>query len=273
MTWAIDQKGYSQRRACGLVGMAPRVYRYQSIRPDDADLRRRLRELSSMRKRFGYRRLHILLKREGVVVNWKKLYRIYKEERLTVRKRGGRKRALGTRAPMAIPQDPNQRWSLDFVSDTLVDGRRFRILCVIDDFTRECLATVVDNSISGERVARELDRIGGRRGYPCMIVSDNGTELTSNAMLKWQQDRQVEWHYIAPGKPMQNGFVESFNGRLRDECLNEHLFASYRHARELIEEWRIDYNTQRPHTSLEGLTPNEFANRSIMDHNVNRANL
>ena len=273
MNWAIEEKSYSQRRACALVGMAPRVYRYTSTRPDDMELRQRLRELSSERRRFGYRRLHLLLKREGVEVNWKHLYRIYKEERLTVRKRGGRKRALGTRAPMAIPQEPNQRWSLDFVSDSLVDGRRFRILCVIDDFSRECLATVVDNSLSGERVARELDAIAGRRGYPLMVVSDNGTELTSNAILAWQEDRGVEWHYIAPGKPMQNGFVESFNGRLRDECLNEHLFRNYRHARDIIEEWRIDYNQHRPHTSLNGLTPNEFATRSKMDHNANRANL
>ena len=273
MSWAIETKNYSQRRACALVGMAPRVFRYQSSRPNDTALRQRLRELSSERRRFGYRRLHLLLKREGIEVNWKKLYRIYKEERLTVRKRGGRKRALGTRAPMAIPQDQNQRWSLDFVSDTLIDGRRFRILCIIDDFSRECLATVVDNSISGERVARELDAIAERRGHPCMVVSDNGTELTSNAMLAWQQDRAVEWHYIAPGKPMQNGFVESFNGRLRDECLNEHLFRSYRHARDIIEEWRIDYNQHRPHTSLDGLTPNEFATRSRKDHNVNRASL
>ena len=273
MNWAIEEKSYSQRRACALVGMAPRVYRYTSTRPDDKELRQRLRELSSERRRFGYRRLHLLLKREGVEVNWKRLYRIYKEERLTVRKRGGRKRALGTRAPMAIPQDSNQRWSLDFVSDTLVDGRRFRILCVIDDFSRECLATVVDNSLSGERVARELDAIAERRGYPCMVVSDNGTELTSNAMLAWQQDRGVEWHYIAPGKPMQNGLVESFNGRLRDECLNEHLFRSFRHAREIIDAWRLDYNLHRPHTSLNGLTPNEFATRSARDHNVNRASL
>ena len=172
-------------------------------------------------------------------MNRKKLYRLYKDERLTVRKRGGCKRALGTRAPMAIPQDANQRWSLNFVSDALVDGRRFRILCVIDDFSRECLATVVDNSIPGERVARELDAIAERRGYPCMIVSENGTELTANVMLRWQKDRAVEWHYIAPGKPMQNGFVESFNGRLRDECLNEHLFVSYRQAREIIEGWRL----------------------------------
>ncbi|MGX1501284.1 transposase InsO family protein [Labrenzia sp. MBR-25] len=165
--------------------------------------------------------------------------------------------------------------SLDFVSDALIDGRRFRILSVIDDFSRECLATVVDNSISGARVARELDMIAERRGrYPLMVVvSDNGTELTSNAMLKWQQDRSVEWHYIAPGKPMQNGFVESFNGRLRDECLNEHLFRSYRHARNIIETWRTDYNLNRPHTSLDGLTQYEFATQSNKDDTVNSANL
>ncbi len=208
MSWAMEKKGYSQRRACGLVGIDPRVYRYRSSRPDDAELRGRLRELAAERRRFGYRRLHLLLKREGIAVNWKKLYRLYREERLTVRKRGGRKRAVGTRAPMAIPQGPNQRWSLDFVSDTLVDGRRFRILCVIDDFSRECLATVVDNSISGERVARELDAIAERRGQPLMVVSDNGTELTSKAMLKWQQDHGIDWHYIAPGKPMQTDVVE-----------------------------------------------------------------
>lgn len=154
-----------------------------------------------------------------------------------------------------------------------MDGRRFRILCVIDDFSRECLAAVVDDSISGVRVARELDAIAERRGHPLLVVSDNGTELTLNAMLKWQQDRSVGWHYIAPGKPRQNGFVESSNGRLGDECLNEHLFRSYRHAREIVEEWRIDHNLHRSHTSLDGLTPNEFAARSAMNHNANRANL
>jgi putative transposase len=160
----MKKKDYSQRKACALVGIAPRVYRYQSKRGDDADLRKRLVALSSERRRFGYRRLHILLKQEGWHVNRKKLYRLYKEEKLTVRKRSGRKRALGTRAPMTIPQNANQRWSLDFVSDALVDGRRFRILCVIDDFSRECLATVVDTSLSGIRVARELDIIAEQRG-------------------------------------------------------------------------------------------------------------
>lgn len=272
MTWAMTEKDYSQRRACALAGIDPRVYRYRSTRPDDAGVRTRMRALAAERRRFGYRRLHLLLEREGVTLNWKKLYRLYREEGLTVHKRGGRKRAVGTRAPMAIPQGPNQRWSLDFVSDALADGRRFRVLCVIDDFSRECLAAVVDTSLSGQRVARELDRIVEIRGRPCMVVSDNGTELTSNAILKWQEERKVEWHYIAPGKPMQNGFVESFNGRLRDECLNEHLFDSLRHARDLIAAWRGDYNHTRPHSSLGGLTPWEFVNRSKKDQTLNRTN-
>jgi putative transposase len=266
----MTNKEYSQRRACRLVGLAPKTYRYASKRSNDEPIRQRLRELATERRRFGYRRLHILLRREGVVLNWKKLYRLYREERLMVRKRGGRKRALGTRAPMAIPQGANQRWSLDFVSDGLACSRKFRILTVVDDFSRECLALVVDNSLSGIRVARELDRLIQGRGRPCMIVSDNGTELTSRAMLAWQQDHRVEWHYIAPGKPTQNGFIESFNGRLRDECLNEHLFSSLPEARRIIEAWRIDYNTKRPHSSLGGLTPTEFAARPNQGHNQNR---
>ena len=270
MNWAIERKGYSQRRACGLVGMAPRVYRYASRRGDDAGVRQRLRELAAARRRFGYRRLHILLKREGVVVNHKKLFRLYREERLTVRKRGGRNRALGTRAPMAIPQGRNHCWSLDFVSDTLVDGRRFRVLVVVDDFTRECLTLLVDTSLSGTRVGRELDRLVALRGRPAMIVSDNGTEFTSHAILRWSEANCVEWHYIAPGKPMQNGFVESLNGRFRDEWLNETLFRWIPHARHVIEDWRTDDNTERPHTSLDGRTPNEFATRSKTDQIQNR---
>ena len=174
---------------------------------------------------------------------------------------------------MVVPQGQNLRWSLDFVADTLVHGRRFRILTLVDDFTRECLGLVVDTSLTGLRVGRELDRIAETRGYPAMVVSDNGTELTSNAILSWQEERSVEWHYIAPGKPTQNGFVESFNGRLRDECLNEHLFANIAQARRIIEEWRIDYNTNRPHTSLNGLTPTEFAARPNQGHNRNRLSL
>ena len=270
MTWAIDEKGYSQRRACFLVGLAPKTYRYRSRRSDDGEIRARLRTLASERRRFGYRRLHILLSRQGIRLNHKRLFRIYREEKLGVRKRGGRKRAIGTRSPISLPAAANQRWSLDFVADALGNGRRFRVLTIVDDFTRECLALVADTSLSGLRVARELDRIAEARGYPSMIVSDNGTELTSHAMLRWQEERSVLWHYIAPGKPQQNGFVESFNGRLRDECLNEHLFPSLPTARRLIEAWRIDYNTQRPHTSLNGLTPEAFATSLSKGQKQNR---
>ncbi len=249
----------SQRRACRTIGADRSSVRYRSRRPNDAALRSRLRELASERRRFGYRRLLILLRREGLLLNHKKLRRLYREERLQVRRRGGRKRALGTRAPMVLPDGPNQRWSLDFVSDAFTDGRRFRILAVVDDFTRECLCLVADTSLSGARVGRELDTIIRRRGKPLTIVSDNGTELTSMAILTWSHDRRVGWHYIAPGKPTQNAFVESFNGRLRDECLNETLFTSLAHARVELIAWRDDYNQTRPHSSLNGLTPNEYA--------------
>jgi putative transposase len=239
------------------------------VRGNDNEFRERLRRLAAERRRFGYRRLHILLRREGIELNHKKLFRIYREERLTVR-RGGRKRARGTRAPITLPQGPDQRWSLDFVSDVLADGRRFRVLVVVDDFTRECLALVVDTSISGHRVARELDAIVAARKRPLMIVSDNGTELTSHAILRWQKGQGVGRHDIAPGKPVQNAIVESLNGRFRDECLNEHVFGGLPMARRIIEAWRFDYNACRPHTSLGGLAPNEFAARSQPDHNQKR---
>jgi putative transposase len=245
----------SQRRACTAIGADRTSVRYRGVRPGDGAIRGRLRELAGQRKRFGYRRLHILLAREGVRVNHKKLRRIYREERLQVRCRGGRKRALGTRAPMVLPQGPNQRWSLDFVSDALADGRRFRILAVVDDFTRECLCLVADTSLSGQRVARELDAVIARRGKPLSCVSDNGTELTSMAILRWCQERGIEWHYIAPGKPQQNAFVESFNGRLRDELLDETLFISLAHARVTLAIWRNDYNTVRPHRATGNQPP------------------
>lgn len=164
-----------------------------------------------------------------------------------------------------MPQALNQRWSLDFVSDQLGNGRRFRLLNVIDDFNSECLAAVPDFSLSGLRVIRELEAIMAVRGKPATIVSDNGTELTSNAVLRWAADQGIEWHYIAPGKPVQNAFVESFNGRLRDECLNEHVFRSLSQARGIVEAWRIDYNTVRPHSSLGGLAPSVFANRPSVE--------
>lgn len=253
----------SERRACTILGVDRTSMRYAHRRSDDGDLRSRLREIALERRRFGYRRLGIMLAREGIVMNHKKLLRLYREENLRVRRRRGRKRAMGTRAPMTLPQGPNQRWSLDFVSDTLVCSRRIRILAVVDDFTRENLTLVVDTSLSGARVARELDAIIAARSKPLMIVSDNGTELTSLAILRWAQDRQIEWHYIAPGKPQQNGYVESFNGRLRDECLNETLFASLGHARSVLHSWRDDYNHVRPHSGIGGLTPADAASRVV----------
>jgi putative transposase len=249
----------SQRRAYRVIGTDRSSVRYQATRPDDGVLRERLRALAQERRRFGYRRLHVLLRREGEVVNRKRVQRIYREERLTVRRRGGRKRAVGTRRPIETPLKVNQRWSLDFVSDQMTDGRRFRILTVIDNCTRECLALVADTSLSGLRVTRELDAIIAQRGRPDMIVSDNGTEYTSNAILGWADETGVGWHYIAPGKPQQNGMNESFNGRLRDELLNETLFRSLPHARAMLEDWRRDYNEQRPHSKLGWMTPRAYA--------------
>ncbi len=253
----------SQRRACDVLGVDRTMVRYRSRRGDDGAIRERMRGLAAERRRFGYRRLHWLLGREGVVINHKKFRRLYREERLQVRRRGGRKRALGTRAPMTIPQGGNQRWSLDFVSDAFACGRRFRIFAVVDDFTRECVRLIADTSISGLRVARELDRAIAERARPAMIVSDNGTELTSMAILRWSKERNVEWHYIAPGKPQQNGFIESFNARLRDECLNETIFTSLPQARSVLAAWRHDYNHHRPHSSLGNMTPAEMAAKSV----------
>lgn len=249
----------SERRACRVLGVDRSSVRYAALRPEDGPLRERLKTLAQERRRFGYRRLHVLLRREGHAVNRKRVQRLYREEKLTVRRRGGRKRALGTRAPIALPTTANQRWSLDFLADQLTDGRRFRILAVVDDCTRECLALVADTSLSGARVARELDRLVTLRGRPAIIVSDNGTELTSNAILAWADRTGVGWHYIAPGKPQQNGFIEAFNGRLRDELLNETLFASLPHARAMLDDWRRDYNERRPHSSLGWLTPVAYA--------------
>ncbi len=253
--------GLSERRACRIVGADRKMVRYQSCRPSDSALRGRLRDLANVRRRFGYRRLFILLRREGEPSGINRIYRLYREEGLTVRKRRARRKAVGTRAPILIEARANARWSLDFVHDQFNCGRRFRILNVVDDVTRECLAAIPDVSISGRRVARELTTIIERRGKPGMIVSDHGTELTSNAILAWCAEHRVQWHYIAPGKPMQNGFVESFNGRMRDELLNETLFRDLAHARTAIADWVVDYNTIRPHSALGYQTPAAHAER------------
>lgn len=253
------EHGLSERRACLIAGADRKMIRYQSQRPPDTELRGRLRELANERRRFGYRRLFILLRREGEPSGINRVYRLYREEGLTVRKRKARRKAIGTRAPILVEAQPNARWSLDFVHDQFDCGRRFRVLNIVDDVTRECLAAIPDTSISGRRVARELTALIERRGRPGMIVSDNGTELTSNAILKWCAEHGIEWHYIAPGKPMQNGFVESFNGRMRDELLNETMFRNLAHARVVIAAWVTDYNTERPHSALGYQTPVDYA--------------
>ena len=251
--------GMSEHRACTLVTADRKMIRYHSRRPPDTELRCRLRDLANQRRRFGYRRLFILLRDQGEASGINRIYRLYREEGLAVRRRKSRRRAIGTRAPILVEAKINARWSLDFVHDQFAMGRRFRILNIVDDVTRECLAAIPDTSISGRRVVRELTALIERRGKPQMIVSDNGTEFTSNAILSWASDNRVEWHYIAPGRPMQNGYVESFNGRMRDELLNESLFIDLDQARHVIAAWVIDYNTARPHSSLGYKTPAVYA--------------
>ncbi len=249
----------SQRRACSVTGMDRSTIRYRRRRSDDSELRERLRTLAAERRRFGYRRLHVLLRREGHAINRKKTQRLYREEGLSVRRRRGRKRATGTRAPLLTLAVPNARWSVDFVHDQFADGRRFRVFNVVDDVTKECLAAVVDTSISGRRVARELAALLERRGKPGLVVSDHGTEFTSNAMLAWSEAAKVSWRFIAPGKPMQNGICEAFNGRMRDELLNETLFFGLDHARSAVARWVADYNNTRPHSALGYQAPAIYA--------------
>ena len=251
--------GMSERRACTLVAADRKMIRYRSRRLGDVELRSRLRDLANQRRRFGYRRLFILLREQEEPSGVNRIYRLYQEEGLTVRKRKARRRAIGTRTPILVEAKVNARWSLDFVHDQFAQGRRFRILNIVDDVTRECLAAIPDTSISGKRVTRELTTLISVRGKPGMIVSDNGTEFTSNAILGWAKDHAIDWHYIAPGRPMQNGYIESFNGRMRDELLNESLFIDLDQARQLIGAWVTDYNTARPHSSLGYKTPAAYA--------------
>jgi putative transposase len=251
--------GLSERRACFIVNADRKMIRYRSRRSPDTELRTQLRDLANARKRFGYRRLFVLLRQAGEPSGINRIYRLYREEGLTVRKRRARRRAVGTRAPILVEAVANARWSLDFVHDQFACGRRFRILNIVDDVTRECLAAIPDTSISGRRVARELTALIERRGKPGMIVSDNGTEFTSNAMLAWTQGNAIVWHFIAPGKPMQNGFCESFNGRMRDELLNETQFFDLDHARTAIALWAADYNESRPHSALGYIPPTAYA--------------
>ena len=258
--WAqllTEKHKLSQRRAFKLVGLHRSVGRYATKKDDSLD-KEAIKNVALERPRFGYRRIQILLEKSGFKMNHKKVYRLYTQMGLKVKKRGSRKRAIGPRLEKVKASDLNQVWSLDFMSDRLVDGRKIRVLNIIDEFSRESLKMVVDTSLSGSRVVRELKELVEERGKPKQIISDNGTEFTSVAILRWTEESQVGWHYIQPGKPMQNGAVESFNGKVRDEFLNQHVFGSLKEAKCLANEWREDYNCKRPHTSLGGMTPYEF---------------
>jgi putative transposase len=248
----------SERRACDLVGMGRSSYRYVPQRREEAELRERLRTLAGERRRFGYRRLTVLLRREGRAVNHKRVYRLYREERLGVRCRKRKRIGAVERQPLTAPRRLNERWSMDFVSDSLTDGRKFRSLNIVDDFNRESLTTEVDTSLPGARVVRVLERLREQRGLPEVLVMDNGPEFTGRALDVWAYERGVRLHFIEPGKPVQNAFIESFNGKFRDECLNEHWFITLAEARQTIEAWRRDYNEVRPHSSLGNRTPKEF---------------
>jgi putative transposase len=249
----------SQSRACGLISLSRSSYAYQGTKRPDEGLRRRLVGLAGQRPRYGYRRLHVLVRRDGWAVNHKRVYRIYREEGLAVRRRRRKRIAAGARRPMTMPSRINERWSMDFTADTLADGRAFRTLNIVDDFSRECLAIEVDTSLPGLRVARVLDRLAAGRGLPVMIVIDNGPEFAGKALDAWAYRRGVQLQFIRPGKPIENAFIESFNGKFRDECLNEHWFTGLEDARLTIEGWRRDYNHVRPHSSLGGSTPAGFA--------------
>jgi putative transposase len=248
-----------ERSACRWLGVNRKLFHYRPRRPSDTPLRERLVELATEHRRYGLPRILVLLRRDGILDNHKRVGRVYRAAHLQVRKRIRRKLALG-RGPLREPALlPNDRWSIDFVHDRLRSGRRFRMFTAVDDCTRENVAIEVDFGLSGERVTRVLDAIADERGYPTTIVCDNGSELTSLAMLRWAQDHRVRLHYIAPGKPVQNAFIESFNGKLRDECLNENDFVSLDHALAVIAEWRKSYNRERPHKGLGWKTPEEFA--------------
>jgi Transposase and inactivated derivatives len=248
----------SERRAGRLFGLSNSSLRYQSRKPDDAVVRQRLKALAAERPRFGYRRLGVLLEREGMTVNHKRLHRLYREEGLVLRKRRRQRAASVTRAPLSTPVRAGQRFSMDFVSDSLASGRSFRALNIVDDYTRECLAIEVDTSLPGERVVRVLDRLIESGRKPEVIVVDNGPEFTSKALDAWATRNKVQLRFIDPGKPMQNAYIESFNGRFRDECLNQHWFVSVAEAREISEKWREDYNQERPHSGLGQQTPAEL---------------
>ena len=264
MSYVEVEYEMSERHACRLLGLGRSTYRYRARRNElDAELRARLNELAAKRMRFGYRRLTALLVREGIAANHKRVYRLYREEGLAMRIRQRRRIRWTGAVSSPVATRPNQRWSIDFVSDCVSTGRVIRMLTVVDDCTRECPAIEVDTSLGGMRVRRVLDRIVSERGLPKAIVLDNGPEFRGRVLAAWSEERGVRLEFIQPGKPAQNAFAESFNGRLRDECLNANWFTSLSDARRKIEDWRQDYNQERPHSSLNYLPPAEFARKQL----------
>lgn len=254
----------SERHACRLLGLGRTTYRYRARTAEsEAALRARLKELAGQRMRFGYRRLTAMLVREGMAANHKRVYRLYREEGLAMRIRQRRRIRWKGAVSRAVATRPNQRWSMDFVSDCVSTGRVIRLLTIVDDYTRECPTIEIDTSLGGLRVRRVLDRIASERGLPEAIVLDNGPEFRGRALAAWSEERRVRLEFIQPGKPAQNAYAESFNGRLRDECLNANWFTSLSDARRKIESWRQDYNQQRPHSSLNYLPPTEFARTQL----------
>lgn len=256
--YTVEKYRLSERRACRTIKVPRSTIRYKILKPNDESLRDKIKDLASKRRRFGSPRLITMLRREGFKDNHKRIERIYSEEGLQVRKRKKRRQIAAPRIVMPTPTKPNIRWSMDFVSDSLADGRRFRSLTVVDDFSRESPVIFVDRSIPGSKVAQILDGLGGTRGLPESIVCDNGPEFISSALDWWANERGVKIVHIRPGKPVENAFIESFNGKFRDECLNENWFTSLQDAKEKIEEWRKDYNRYRPHSSLGNKSPEEF---------------
>lgn len=263
VTLAMTIAEVSERRACRFTGFARASQRYRSRRPQRTELRARLLTLATLRPRWGYRRLHVLLRREGWLVNRKLVQRLYREEGLVVRRRK-RKRVAVPRTPVPAPTRVNERWSMDFVSDALGNGRKIRALTLVDDFTRECPVIEVDFSLPGERVVRVLDRLARTRGLPTSIRCDHGPEFAGQVLDQWAHANGVVIDCIDPGQPTQNAFAESFNGRLRDECLNESWCVSLADAQATIEAWRVDYMDARPHSGLADRTPTEFAREMQM---------
>ncbi len=256
----LQTRGTSLRRACHVIGLSTATWRYQRrTSATNVAVLERLQAHAAVRARFGYRRLHILLEREGLIVNHKRVHRIYQSAGLQVRRRRRKRLTRADRVPLPSASQRLERWSMDFTADTLADGRNFRTLNIVDDFTRECVAIEVDRSLPGLRVTRVLDRLHASIGLPQTIVLDNGPEFAGRTLDAWAYARGVTLRFIRPGKPIENAYVESFNGKFRDECLNEHWFISVADAKATIEAWRIDYNTIRPHSSLDGATPHHFA--------------